>query len=44
MLTTLPCERVISPTGKDGVLKIAALGYHLLFSLYVLRLAIFFAD
>ena len=25
MLTILPCERVISPTGTDGVMNIGAL-------------------
>ena len=43
MLTILPCERVISPTGRNGVMDIGALWHHLLFSLYILHSAIFFA-
>ena len=43
MLTILPCERVISHEGRDGVINIGALWHHFLFSLYILHLAIFFA-
>ena len=42
MLTILPCERVISYTGKNGVMNIAALtsSFFLIYS----PLPLFFAD
>ena len=41
MSTILRCERVISPTWKDGVMNMTALWCHFLFILYILHLAIF---